>query len=983
MAEVSLTGGPQHRPSESELAIGVESFWHVEDRGFLPYTDPVKDLPRPWNVLVELAELLPSLCVRGQLFREHLNSVARESLPGTKEEISKALAKLSEGQLECLHSILSYLCLAYLRCFPDIYEEDVKEKTQNLILEKAPEIDVLPSCLALPWLLVSRRIDRKPMLDYAGCVLNNWERIDSFGPISPQNVRMLRRFTGLVDEEWFFKTHVIIESEGSHIVSSVVQCCKAIEAKNFKSLARALKDLEEAIFRVATICMPIMYDRLPDNNNLACEPYMFYARLRPFIKSLSLKFDVPEDFDETTDSDVHFLHGPSGAMSSLMPTVDAALGIKNTAPMLVEAVQNFEAYAPKSHREFVQKLREAPMSIRDFIESNRYTLDELSWFALARTFNSVVSRVLDFRWRHLNFVSFFVIKPATGGGGLPSGGSCPVNLGNETSVPKPKNIVGTGGTSFGYLQQHITDTEKAKIILDLDDHASTFASVPMSRMQSWNGPSPGTRFWEVNSETGFLPTISVPLWDSEADAPVPALWALQLLVWQIPGLIVETFCAYEDALSRHPFLRQCSAVTSKMEELLQAGPNGLLDRTLSPAVYERVAVLLSHVMASYRYGCTPYEGDKHAVTEDEKVESYLGLCPAGGGKSPTASSRPCPTGQLLMESAIPMKSIKYPSWMSNLQNYLRQKLDRPLGDSPAHAELVLCNWYVDPPSSFARIVTNGSGEVDSTKSAHFTVSFENVQSIQCVGRFLSLPDEEWYRKLQIALDAQGGQIVSRASSMLETAMSSRDCRALVFAMEQLSNEIQALAHFQWQEFERKDSRGDAVMIHRLKKFVAADFTEEEYACEVYMSGSMLLPSLHLVLGLPWPSNKQSALSSYWEKRVVPLLPHDHLKFLDGLRETESVRTFCESQWQRLPIQRLAALEEGFNECIEVLVYLSNMRMRLVHRCFPEGWRHKFKNFLFEEEKALNGNRLQALQMRRMAEARENPWTQVKQEPLRD
>ena len=38
------------------------------------------------------------------------------------------------------------------------------------------------------------------MLDYAGCVLNNWERIDPAGPLVPSNVRLLRRFTGLVDE---------------------------------------------------------------------------------------------------------------------------------------------------------------------------------------------------------------------------------------------------------------------------------------------------------------------------------------------------------------------------------------------------------------------------------------------------------------------------------------------------------------------------------------------------------------------------------------------------------------------------------------------------------------------------------------------------------------------------------------------------------------------------------------------------------------
>ncbi|CAE7921364.1 Ido1 [Symbiodinium necroappetens] len=59
------------------------------------------------------------------------------------------------------------------------------------------------------------------MLDYAGCVLNNWERLDPKGPIKPSNVRLLRRFTGLIDEEWFFKTHIIIESEGGHVAGAL------------------------------------------------------------------------------------------------------------------------------------------------------------------------------------------------------------------------------------------------------------------------------------------------------------------------------------------------------------------------------------------------------------------------------------------------------------------------------------------------------------------------------------------------------------------------------------------------------------------------------------------------------------------------------------------------------------------------------------------------------------------------------------------
>ena len=34
------------------------------------------------------------------------------------------------------------------------------------------------------------------MLDYSGCVLYNWALLDEKGPVSTDNARMLRRFTG-------------------------------------------------------------------------------------------------------------------------------------------------------------------------------------------------------------------------------------------------------------------------------------------------------------------------------------------------------------------------------------------------------------------------------------------------------------------------------------------------------------------------------------------------------------------------------------------------------------------------------------------------------------------------------------------------------------------------------------------------------------------------------------------------------------------
>ena len=66
----------------------------------------------------------------------------------------------------------------------------------------------VPAFLGRPWLCVSARLRRHPTIDYADCVTYNWERIDKQGPMTPENVRILNRFTGLLDEEWSQTTHL-------------------------------------------------------------------------------------------------------------------------------------------------------------------------------------------------------------------------------------------------------------------------------------------------------------------------------------------------------------------------------------------------------------------------------------------------------------------------------------------------------------------------------------------------------------------------------------------------------------------------------------------------------------------------------------------------------------------------------------------------------------------------------------------------------
>merc|ERR550532_1950778 len=159
--------------------------------------------------------------------------------------------------------------------------------TESSVSTSKAAQDSLPAFIAKPMLLLSKWLDRPPMLDYASTVLYNWVRIDENGPISVSNIRCIQRLTGLIDEEWFFKTHIIIESEASHAVSAVIA---ASVTEDDAELRAQLLALEEALLRVVRACLPIMYERSEDGT-AKCSEHIFYQMLRPLIMTGKLFFE--------------------------------------------------------------------------------------------------------------------------------------------------------------------------------------------------------------------------------------------------------------------------------------------------------------------------------------------------------------------------------------------------------------------------------------------------------------------------------------------------------------------------------------------------------------------------------------------------------------------------------------------------------------------------------------------------------------------
>ena len=222
---------------------------------------------------------------------------------------------------------------------------------------------MIPRVLAKGFCECARLLGRRPMLDYCGCVLYNWELVDESGPVSVENARMLRRFTGLVDEEWFFKTHVVIEAAAAPAVCAV---CEGSAVVGLPVTRQSLRDCHEALVKIEACfghvvrdCMPLMFERKGQHGAL-CDYYFFYERLRPFISGLDAVVFEGE-FDDAPAK----LPGPSGAMSTLLPVLDGFLGVSNSNETLQALLDDFAASMPVPHRQFLRRIQSNPRTCRD------------------------------------------------------------------------------------------------------------------------------------------------------------------------------------------------------------------------------------------------------------------------------------------------------------------------------------------------------------------------------------------------------------------------------------------------------------------------------------------------------------------------------------------------------------------------------------------------------------------------------------------
>ncbi|MGW2251701.1 hypothetical protein ACWCXH_16085 [Kitasatospora sp. NPDC001660] len=353
--------------------------------GFLPGAAPLTSLPAPFDAWDETAAALPKHLVSGRA-RTLLADLPRLDV-----------ADLPDGpQLERAMLLLSHFGHAWIN-------------------DSGTPAAFCPAPIAVPWHAVAERLGRPPVLSYATQQLHNWARLDPDGPVELGNIRRLQDFLGGMDDDWFVLVHVAIEAAAGPGINAAVAAQDAASAGDAELLADRLHAVAAALQ-----AMHAVLARMPER----CDPYIYYHRVRRFLFGWK---DNPALPDGLVYQGVaafagrpQRFSGETGAQSSVVPFLDAVLGIADEDDPLRNHLHGMRDYMPPRHREFIASVG-GRLDLRGFLTAGRPA-------APLAAYNACIEAMAEFRALHLRFAAEYVQRQArreeadsadTGTGGTP------------------------------------------------------------------------------------------------------------------------------------------------------------------------------------------------------------------------------------------------------------------------------------------------------------------------------------------------------------------------------------------------------------------------------------------------------------------------------------------------------------------------------------------------------------------------------------
>jgi indoleamine 2,3-dioxygenase len=178
-----------------------------------------------------------------------------------------------------------------------------------------------------------------------------------------------------------------------------------------------------------------------------CDPYVYYTRVRPYIHGWKNNPTMTEGLFYSGVAAYggrpQPFRGETGAQSSIVPCLDAGLGISHAPDPLTVYLQEMRDYMPPRHRAFLHSLGQAqddrgrPL-LSGYVRDRKAQSPEL-WIAYC----ACIDLLAQFREIHVGYADSYIHR-------------------QHQSHESNPTAVGTGGTPFmAYLQKHLDETKQA------------------------------------------------------------------------------------------------------------------------------------------------------------------------------------------------------------------------------------------------------------------------------------------------------------------------------------------------------------------------------------------------------------------------------------------------------------------------------------------------------------------------------------------
>ena len=379
-----------------------DNFFEVNHlNGFLPKKSPLAVLPERYNQLQVLIDEMPIKKTNGQDGLLAIEGAIEDAVKKLKNY--KDLVKNEDDIFinQALFRAYAFLASAYLLA-PSHFSF---QKTKKY--GKAHR--VLPSQISEPFVLVSKKLDVYPFLDYHYAYsLGNYVKIDDSKGYEWENLAMAAKFSGMDDERGFIMLHVDINQHSPQLVGSILDFINAKDNHGVnKSLNNCLSSMKNINER-----RQIMWE---------ASRWKHYNDFRVFIMGIKGNDEIFGDgviYEGVSEEPVQY-RGQTGAQDNIIPTADIFTGVINYYPSndLTKYLLDLRSYRPKCIQNFLSDLKDEMKENRLFSYIKKTNNEEGLCILI-----QILDEIYYFRNGHWQFVQKYIMsntKYAKATGGTP------------------------------------------------------------------------------------------------------------------------------------------------------------------------------------------------------------------------------------------------------------------------------------------------------------------------------------------------------------------------------------------------------------------------------------------------------------------------------------------------------------------------------------------------------------------------------------